>query len=76
MKKHDWINLSSNEPAFGKARKYPYTWPLYHELAKYYNIDENLQEYKKDNILHSQTVISKLNADTLLSTYDFIYIIT
>ena len=33
----------------------------------------NLQEYKKDNILHSQTVISKLNADTLLSTYDFIY---
>jgi len=35
-----WINLSSNEPAFGSSRTYPYTWPLYKKLSEYYNISE------------------------------------
>jgi len=33
-------NLSSNESAFGKFKSYPYSWPLYEKLSKYYNISE------------------------------------
>lgn len=38
-----WIRLSSNEPAYGLSRKYPYTWKLYEEIAKKYNVNtENI----------------------------------
>lgn len=37
-KKENLINLSNNQAAFGKYRKYPYTYPLYEALSKYLEV--------------------------------------